>query len=166
MKNIRSSKGQDGFIGALLGIIVGLAVLYYVVMFTLMVLVAVFVDNGTEEEKSGLSPYQFATSQEYGHRQIRYSCDRKIKVLGFDCDSTYHVWLATASGQHWALEWHNTRASRAWSQKYDRREIRNGDVYFIKADPKVNPCVFEFNHESSRVVSVFFIVLCIIRSSL
>ena len=144
MNNIRSSKKQGGFIGELLGLAAGLFLCYLIVMLGGSFLVMTFVDDRTMQEKSGLSVFEYAAFSQNNILKKKLGCG-KNGVVNFDCDESYDVWLKTPKGNSWAVEYLGKKAEWEWSQKYDRTELNaSNNVVNVRADPKINPCVFEY----------------------
>ena len=137
----------------LIGVAVMLIVGFYAIMALIAVLVVMFVPNGTEEEKSGLSPFEWSASQQFESLQRRYECgvEGMSPLIGFDCDSTYQEWLETPAGGKWAFERAKSKAHGKWFVEFETRKVnKNGDVYVTPARKSGVPCVFEYKGKTYK----------------
>ena len=156
MKNIRSSKGQDGFVGALLGLIVIGFVAYMAfvsLFFAVAVPMAINYDNEKEaEERAQYTDTEWIVKKEYD--QAMYRCrdypDRKYE--NFDCNWTSQQWATTPAAIKVITHKMGNIAEAAWAEENVTYYIIEGNPITQKRYPSMSkvPCTYTYLNKTYK----------------
>ena len=150
MKNIRSSKSQDGFIGEILGFIVG-AVILYVVIVTLMFVVGFTLvakeGKETREYRATFTDTEWIVKEEYGFAQSKYcSEDPNRRYDTFKCSWTEAQWAITPPAIKAITHRMGNSAELAWAEENVTHWIEEGNPVTQKRYPPMSevPCTYTY----------------------
>ena len=149
MKNIRSSKSQDGFIGEILGFIVG-AVILYVVIVTLMFVVGfIFVakeGEETREYRATFTDTEWIVKEEYDQAMSRCRDYPDRKYANFNCNWTSAQWATTPPAIKAITHRMGNSAELAWAEENVTHWIEEGNPVTQKRYPPMSevPCTYTY----------------------
>jgi len=147
MKNIRSSKGQDGFIGALVGLIAGAFVLYVVFMTLVFVVGFAFVLE-EDKERATFTDTEWIVKEEYELARRIVKCitypDRKYE--NFDCNWTEAEWATTPPAIKVIHKKLSLHAWTTWVKENTTYIVQdNGSTMRWYPEPTAeNPCTYTY----------------------
>jgi hypothetical protein len=150
MKNIRSSKGQDGFIGALLGLIVIGFVAYMAfvsLFFAVAVPMAINYDNEKEaEERAQYTDTEWIVKKEYDQAMYRCRDYPDRKYANFDCNWTSAQWAITPAAIKVITHKMGNIAEAAWAEENVTYYIIEGNNITQKRYPSMSkvPCTYTY----------------------
>ena len=150
MKNIRSSKSQDGFIGEILGFIVG-AVILYVVIVTLMFVVGFIAvakeGKETREYRATFTDTEWIVKEEYENAQRRYcSEDPNRKYDTFSCSDTIEEWSTTPLAIKAIVPRVGNVAESTWAEENVYYVIQPSNGFSVERYPSMSevPCTYTY----------------------
>lgn len=149
MKNIRSSKGQDGFIGALVGLIAGLFILYVVVVALMFVVGFIFVNKENTENReyrASFTDTEWIVKEGYENAQRRY-CeeDPNRDYDTFKCSWTEAEWSKTPSAIKLIVRRLGNLAGQEWAEENVIHAIQKNGLA-VKRYPSMSkvPCTYTY----------------------
>ena len=149
MKNIRSSKGQDGFIGALVGLIAGAFILYIVFMTLAFVVGFAFVakeGKETREYRATFTDTEWILKEEYELAMGKCSSYPDRKYANFDCNWTEAEWATTPPAIKVILKRLSRHAEHTWVKENTTYIVQdNGSTRRWYSKPTAeNPCTYTY----------------------
>jgi len=156
MKNIRSSKGQDGFIGALLGLIVIGFVAYMAfvsLFFAVAVPMAINYDNEKEaEERAQYTDTEWIVKKEYDQAMYRCRDYPDRKYANFDCNWTSQQWATTPAAIKVITHKMGNIAEAAWAEENVTYYIIEGNPITQKRYPSMSkvPCTYTYLNKTYK----------------
>ena len=152
MKNIRSSKGQDGFIGALLGLIVIGFVAYMMfvsLFFAVAVPMAINYDNEKEvEERAQYTDLEWIQKEGYDAAQLRYcSKDPNRQYDTFSCTDTIEEWSKTPSAKKVILKGLHSNAKGEWMTENVYYIIQPSNGFEVARYPSMSKVACNYAYE-------------------
>ena len=149
MKNIKSNKSQGGFIGALLGLVAGLFILYITVV-TLLV-GGLFIWAGAENEKAAEERAQYTDTEwivkeEYDQAMSRCTRYPDRKYANFDCNWTSAQWATTPAAIKAITHTMGNIAEAEWAEENVTYYLIEGNPITQKRYPPMSkvPCTYTY----------------------
>ena len=149
MKNIRSSKSQDGFIGEILGFIVGAVILYVVIVTIMFVVGFTFVakeGKETREYRATFTDTEWVVKEayEFAMRSCTRYPDRKF--ANFNCNWTEAQWATTPPAIKAITRRMGNSAELAWAEENVTYWIEEGNPVTQKRYPPMSevPCTYTY----------------------
>ena len=149
MKNIKSNKREGGFIGALLGLVAGLFILYITVVTLLFGGAFMWADAVNEknaEYRASFTDLEWIQKEGYDAAQRRYcSKDPNRQYDTFSCTDTIEEWSKTPSAKKVILKGLGSNAKDEWmtENRYYAIQKDGMEVTRYKSMSKV-PCNYAY----------------------
>ena len=149
MKNIKSNKREGGFIGALLGLVAGLFILYIIVVTLLFGGAFMWADAVNEknaEYRAQFTDLEWIQKEGYDAAQRRYcSQDPNRQYDTFSCTDTIEEWSKTPSAKKVILKGLGSNAKDEWmtENRYYAIQKDGMEVTRYKSMSKF-PCTYAY----------------------
>ena len=154
MKNIRSSKSQDGF--GFIGIIIFLAFAYFVLIplfFSFAMSWAINFDNEKEaEERAQYTDTEWIVKKEYDQAMYRCRDYPDRKYANFNCNWTSAQWATTPPAIKAIAHKIGNRAEAEWAEENVTYYLIEGEPITQKRYPSMSkvPCTYTYLNKTYK----------------
>ena len=152
MKNIKSSKGQDGFIGEILGFIVGAVILYIVIVTLMFVVGFTFVakeGKETREYRATFTDTEWVVKEayEFAMRSCTRYPDRKY--ANFNCNWSEAQWATTPLAKKAIIKQLARQAEVKWIEENTTYYVEDNGLGYMATKKKYPsraefPCTYTY----------------------
>ena len=159
MKNIKSNKREGGFIGALLGLVAGLFILYITVVTLLFGGAFMWADAVNEknaEYRASFTDLEWIQKEGYDAAQRRYcSQDPNRQYDTFSCTDTIEEWVQTPSAKKVILKGLHIKAKGEWmtENRYYAIQKDGFEVMRYRSMSKF-PCTYTYLNKTYKCESL------------